>query len=39
MDDLLLFAALIVFTILVGSVLGIVAFARTRELRQRIELL
>ena len=37
MDDLLLFAALIVFTILAGSVLGIVAFARTRELRRRIE--
>ena len=37
MDDLLLFAALIVLTILVGSLLGIIAFARTRELQRRIE--
>lgn len=37
MDELLLFAALIVLTIFVGSVLGIIAFSRTRELRQRVE--
>ncbi|PKR89003.1 DUF2339 domain-containing protein [Pleomorphomonas diazotrophica] len=37
MDELLLFAALIVLTILAGSVLGIVAFSRTQELRRRIE--
>ena len=37
MDDLLLFAGLIVLTILVGSLLGIIAFAKTRELERRIE--
>lgn len=37
MDELLLLAALIILTILVGSVLGIVAFSRTQELRRRIE--
>lgn len=37
MDDLLLLAALIVLTILVGSVLGIIAFARTRDLERRID--
>lgn len=37
MDELLLFAALIVLTIFVGSVLGIIAFSRTQELRRRIE--
>lgn len=37
MDELLLFAAVIVLTILAGSVLGIVAFSRTQELRRRIE--
>ncbi|WP_370674711.1 DUF2339 domain-containing protein [Pleomorphomonas sp. PLEO] len=37
MDDLLLFAALIVLTVLVGSLLGIIAFAGTRELQRRIE--
>lgn len=39
MDELFLFVALIVLTILVGSVLGIIAFSRTQELRRRIELL
>lgn len=37
MDDLLLFAALIVLTVLVGSLLGIIAFARTREMQRRLE--
>lgn len=37
MDDLLLLAALVALTILVGSLLGIVAFARTRELQRRVE--
>lgn len=37
MDDLLLLAALIVLTILIGSVLGIIAFGRTRDLERRIE--
>lgn len=37
MDELLLFAALVVLTIFVGSVLGIIAFSRTQELRRRIE--
>lgn len=37
MDDLLLLAALIVLTIVIGSLLGIIAFARTRELTRRIE--
>ncbi|MBS1168365.1 MAG: hypothetical protein H6R00_4390 [Proteobacteria bacterium] len=37
MDDLLLFAALIVLTVFVGSLLGIIAFARTREMQRRLE--
>jgi len=37
MDDLLLFAALILLTLFVGALLGIIAFARTRELQRRIE--
>ncbi len=37
MDDLLLLAALVVLTILVGSILGIISFGRTRDLQRRIE--
>lgn len=37
MDDLLLLAALVVLTILVGSIMGIISFTRTRELQRRIE--
>ncbi|SCM75484.1 conserved membrane hypothetical protein [uncultured Pleomorphomonas sp.] len=36
MDDLLLFAALILLTLFVGALLGIIAFAKTRELQRRI---
>lgn len=37
MDDLLLLAILILLTIFIGSLLGLVAFGRTRDLRRRVE--
>ncbi|MBS1181332.1 MAG: hypothetical protein H6Q99_1212 [Proteobacteria bacterium] len=39
MDELLLFAALILLTILIGSLFGLIAFGRTRDLQRRIETL